>query len=143
MSNQHVIKNTYKKPPHSGMKPFLSQVKYGKYLFFYFMIIVLLSIVFLGPNYLVPLLRAQTPSPSFTFTAGGDFGGNSSSSATLDQIAKSGSAFHLAIGDLSYSEITPESAWCSYVQSHLGSNFPVELVSGNHEDGVNGQDATD
>ncbi|MFL5625143.1 MAG: metallophosphoesterase [Ktedonobacteraceae bacterium] len=85
-------------------------------------------------------IRAQSASPSFTFTAGGDFGGNSRSAATLNLIAQSGSAFHLAIGDLSYSEITPESAWCSYVQSYLGSTFPVELVSGNHEDGGELQD---
>src|SRR6266481_1973162 len=57
-----------------------------------------------------------------------------------DNIAKSGSQFHLAIGDLSYSEITPESAWCSYIQSHVGSTFPFELLSGNHEDGGDYQD---
>src|SRR5258706_589348 len=79
-------------------------------------------------------------SASFSFTAGGDIGGNSSSAATLNLIAQSGGSFHLAIGDLSYSEITPESSWCSFVQSHVGSTFPFELLSGNHEDGGENQD---
>ena len=91
------------------------------------------------PNHLLKAAATgqyiQSPSTSFSFTAGGDIGGNSSTSTALDLIAQSGSQFHLAIGDLSYSEITPESKWCTYVQSRVGSTFPFELLSGNHEDG--------
>jgi hypothetical protein len=79
-------------------------------------------------------------SSSFSFTAGGDIGASSTSATTLDLIAKASSNFHLALGDLSYSEITPESTWCSYVQSYVGSTFPFELISGNHEDGGDAQD---
>jgi hypothetical protein len=43
------------------------------------------------------------------------------------------------LGDASYNEKTPESTWCSYIQSYLGSTLPAELVSGNHEsDGMQG-----
>jgi hypothetical protein len=42
--------------------------------------------------------------------------------------------FFLAIGDLSYGDVSPESAWCQFVKSRVGSSFPFELVAGNHED---------
>ena len=46
--------------------------------------------------------------------------------------------FALALGDLSYAQISPESAWCSYVQQNVGS-LPFELLAGNHEsDGAQG-----
>ena len=35
--------------------------------------------------------------------------------------------------DLSYANLTPESSWCDYVQSHVGSTFPFELIAGNHD----------
>jgi hypothetical protein len=38
------------------------------------------------------------------------------------------------MGDFSYNEVTPESAWCNFVKSRVGSNFPFELIAGNHED---------
>ena len=77
----------------------------------------------------------RSDPPRFSFSAGGDMGDNSTTSATLDLIAKSSVDFHLAIGDLSYGEIAPEAAWCKYVQSHVGATFPFELLAGNHEDG--------
>ena len=144
--DQRVSGNTSTNVSQSTGHRFTSREIYVKYCV---CLVAVMILLFFVPFQVGPLLQAflrghstqaQSTPPSFTFTAGGDFGGNSSSSATLDMIAHSGSAFHLAIGDLSYSEITPESAWCSYVQSHVGSTFPVELVSGNHEDGVDGQD---
>src|SRR5436305_1762145 len=126
MHDQHVTKKTSMKLSQSNMHIFSLRAKYAKKYFFSFVIVIILFVPLFASNRLGPLLqsiRAQSPSPSFTFTAGGDFGGNSRSAATLNLIAQSGSAFHLAIGDLSYSEITPESAWCSYVQSYLGSTF--------------------
>jgi Calcineurin-like phosphoesterase len=42
--------------------------------------------------------------------------------------------FFLAVGDFSYSDVTPESAWCNFVKARVGSSFPFELLSGNHED---------
>jgi len=77
---------------------------------------------------------------SFVFTAAGDWSGSSRTSANLDAIAASGAVFNLALGDLSYSSITPETAWCDYVKSHVGANFPFQLVTGNHENAPTGDD---
>lgn len=41
--------------------------------------------------------------------------------------------FHLALGDISYSNTPSEAAWCDYAKSHVGST-PIQLVVGNHED---------
>jgi hypothetical protein len=85
------------------------------------------------------LIITTTPSPlpagSFSFTAAGDHGGTSATSASLQAIASDPSIlFHLAVGDLSYGDLTPESAWCAYVKNIVGSTFPFELITGNHED---------
>src|SRR5216684_82069 len=134
-----------KKSFHINLKSFSWRAKCTKKHCFYFIITLILLLPLFIPNPLAPILQAAATgqygqSPSFTFTAGGDIGGNSSTSTALDLIAQSGSQFHLAIGDLSYSEISPESKWCSYVQSRVGSTFPFELLSGNHEDGGEIQD---
>jgi hypothetical protein len=72
------------------------------------------------------------PSGTVTFAAVGDVGGNSRSEATLNAITGSGAAFALLLGDASYEEIAPESAWCSWVLGRLPIGF--ELVAGNHEE---------
>src|SRR4051812_37185859 len=77
---------------------------------------------------------------SFTFAAAGDFGANTRTSAVLNTLAGAGTDFAVAVGDLSYSEVTPESAWCDFVKSRVGSTYPFELVAGNHED--NGPDGS-
>lgn len=149
MSDLHDTNKKNMKSSHINLKFLSSRAKYTKQYFFYYIFAIILLILLFAPNQIVPFLKAvaarqsnylQLPSASFTFTAGGDIGGNSNGSATLDLIANSGSQFHLAIGDLSYSEITPEQTWCSYVQSHVGSTLPFELLSGNHEDGGEFQD---
>src|SRR5512143_808244 len=76
-------------------------------------------------------------SASFTFTAVGDYGATANTSAVLEAIAAASPSFHLALGDLSYGSIQPESAWCDYVRSHVGSTLPFELLSGNHDSGAN------
>lgn len=78
--------------------------------------------------------NAAAGSTDFVFTASGDYSANSTTAAGLDLISTSGSSFHLALGDFSYSQLVPESAWCDYVKSHVGATFPFELISGNHED---------
>lgn len=98
------------------------------------------------PTVAAPVLQTTTSTSAFpttaapraaggsiVFSAGGDFGANANTTATLGAIARSGSAFHLALGDLSYSDLA-EPAWCDYVKSSLGSTFPVELLVGNHEE---------
>ncbi len=71
---------------------------------------------------------------SFSFGAAGDLGADSSTTATLDALAGAETSFFLAIGDLSYHQITPESAWCSYVKQHVGATYPFEILAGNHEE---------
>lgn len=80
--------------------------------------------------------QAQTP-PSFTFTAAGDYSGHATrTTAVLTGMnpENSGADFNLALGDLSYGNKTPETAWCDYVKSNVGETFPFELIPGNHED---------
>jgi hypothetical protein len=71
----------------------------------------------------------------FTFTAGGDVGTGADTDKVLNGIAGIGANFSLIIGDLSYNSVSPESAWCTYIKNHLGSTYPAEILSGNHEDG--------
>src|SRR2546421_4379886 len=129
-----------KKSFHLNLNNFSERAKSTKNPFFYLIIFIILLVPLFATFYTASLIKAANTTASFSFTAGGDIGGNSSSSTALDLIAQSGSQFDLALGDLSYSEITPESSWCSYVQSRVGSNFPFELLSGNHEDGGEIQD---
>jgi Calcineurin-like phosphoesterase len=72
--------------------------------------------------------------PRITFTVAGDYGANPATDGTLDGIARLHPDFHLAIGDLSYDQVTPETAWCGYVRSHVPASIPFEVLSGNHED---------
>src|SRR6266699_2090333 len=139
MSASYLTSTNNKKPFPGNLKFFSLRAKHTKKYFFFLILIIILSIPLFVANRITSHVKADA-STSFSFTAGGDIGGNRSTSTTLDLIAQSGSNFHLAIGDLSYSEITPESSWCSYVQSRVGSTFPFELVSGNHEDGGEYQD---
>ena len=71
---------------------------------------------------------------TFSFAVAGDLGANSHTTAVLNAVASSGSQLFFPMGDLSYSQVTPESAWCNFVHGPLGANYPVELVTGNHED---------
>jgi len=81
---------------------------------------------------------ATTPQASgvsaIRFTAGGDVGTTSASDASWQKVADFGGDFHLLLGDLSYSDIEPEDAWCADVISKVGAGVPIQLVSGNHED---------
>lgn len=107
-------------------------VRSGPNLLFFLLIAVVSLVGLFVYNKQNFIIKAQTAP--FAFTAAGDISANSNTIATLDLIASSGSNFHLALGDLSYDQIVPELAWCDYVKSHVGANFPFELVSGNHED---------
>ncbi len=67
------------------------------------------------------------------FAAAGDLGAETSTAQVLGHIGGSDAEFLLALGDLSYSHITPESSWCSWVRSKLDSTLPVQMAVGNHE----------
>lgn len=77
------------------------------------------------------------PAPtSFTFAAAGDLGKTARTDASLASLDASDAEFFLALGDFDYDALSPDSAWCDYVTSHLptkGPSFPFELVGGNHE----------
>lgn len=78
--------------------------------------------------------RSSSSDGQLQFTAGGDIGASADTEDTMASLAKGKGAFFLALGDLSYSDLRPESAWCEYIKAHLGSSFPVQLIVGNHED---------
>src|SRR6266566_9591423 len=113
----------------TNLKYFSLRPKYAKKYFFPLILVIILFIgLFVSYQPVQSNATAHSAgalTSSFSFTAGGDIGGNSNSSTALDLIAQSGSQFDLALGDLSYSERTPESAWCSYVQSHVVCTFPM------------------
>ncbi|CAN7491514.1 metallophosphoesterase [Terrabacter sp. LjRoot27] len=73
-------------------------------------------------------------------TAAGDYGANvATTGAVLQALRATGSDGHFALGDLSYGSPGGEPSWCSFVTSRLGTGFPFEVLSGNHESsGTNG-----
>jgi hypothetical protein len=90
-------------------------------------------------RYSSTLAPAQPSTYGFTFGAAGDFSAQLQTAAGLNRLSLSNTSFMLALGDLSYNQLKPESAWCNYVTTKLGMNYPFELVSGYHEaNGLNG-----
>lgn len=69
------------------------------------------------------------------FGAAGDFGGRDEYAGTVmtDMVSRNLAAFFL-LGDMSYSEIEPEQAWCDWVHAYLGDDYPMQVVAGNHEE---------
>jgi hypothetical protein len=86
---------------------------------------------------IVRRVQAQQAT-SFSFAAAGDHGANSQANASLAALDQSGVSFYLALGDIDYDEVNPDSAWCTYVQSRLptlgGATFPFQMLAGNHEE---------
>jgi hypothetical protein len=74
------------------------------------------------------------PPDAVTITLAGDTGANAAATATLGLVADIAPDAHFALGDLSYDDLSPESAWCAYVKGVVGDGLPFELISGNHED---------
>jgi hypothetical protein len=66
-------------------------------------------------------------------TAAGDYGAKAATATVLQQVAARHPDAHLALGDLAYGDLTPETAWCTFVKNRVGEGFPFELISGNHE----------
>ena len=79
---------------------------------------------------------AAAPPSSFIFTTAGDYGANNHATSVLSTMnpVNSSASFNLVVGDFSYANLIPETAWCDYVKNNVGQDFPFELVSGNHED---------
>ena len=87
----------------------------------------------------IPQASSQAPA-SFVFGAAGDLGANSATAASLNALAGAGTNFFVTLGDLSYDQVTPESAWCNYVKQRVGASYPFELHVGNHEWKTSGPD---
>lgn len=71
------------------------------------------------------------PAGGFAFAAAGDHCRGPATARTLAALGNAGTDFYLALGDLSYGGT--EAAWCDLVKSHLGSSYPFEIISGNHD----------
>lgn len=78
--------------------------------------------------------KSPPGSESISFAAAGDHGRNATTVASLDALRKRAPVFYVALGDLSYGGT--EKAWCDLVTSHVGKDFPFQLVSGNHDQGA-------
>lgn len=74
------------------------------------------------------------PAGSFIFAAAGDIGANARTDSALRAVATSGASFFLALGDMSYDEVVPESSFCDWVKARLGPTYPFQVVGGNHEE---------
>src|SRR6266581_3884429 len=96
------------------------------------LVVISLALVLLGfmPTLFHPV-RAS-PTPSFTFTAAGDYGGITTGSHGLtvaQKIALQNPSFHIGLGDLGYGDQSP-STWCS---SFKNSYQNLVIVTGNHD----------
>ena len=77
---------------------------------------------------------------TFTFAVAGDIGWNETGAKSQVMLRalqrdKANLSFFLAGGDLSYNTTAgTEGAWCNFVKSYVGSQFPFELLAGDQED---------
>lgn len=90
-----------------------------------------LSLVFLGGC-------GSGDEKSVHFTAAGDIGLGEGARTVLDTIADLEPDFNIALGDFPY-EPGADQEFCDMVTGKLGSDFPYQLIAGNHEsDGSDG-----
>ena len=86
-----------------------------------------------------PSPTASAAAGSVRFSVLGDIGSSDATAAVLRSIAARHDDFSLAVGDLSYGRNGAEDRWCRFVIRRVGTRYPFELVSGNHEsNGENG-----
>ena len=69
----------------------------------------------------------------FSFTAVGDYGQTTATTANLKYIAHSGAHFDLGLGDFNYSSKVTPAAWSAYAKNILGASFPFEILDGDHD----------
>ncbi|OGK42970.1 hypothetical protein A3A74_05885 [Candidatus Roizmanbacteria bacterium RIFCSPLOWO2_01_FULL_35_13] len=113
---------------------FTKEFNPGKSSLFILLITGIFTVIFLSRSTIKSFAQLQ---PSFTFTAAGDYSGHKlRTTAVLTGMnpVNSGADLNIALGDLSYGGKKPETAWCDYVKGLVGTEFPFELVPGNHED---------
>src|SRR5438128_11271622 len=93
---------------------------------------ILFLVVCVGVSTFYALVYSSKPTratSSFIFTAAGDYGQTSNTTAVLSYIPGSGASFNLGLGDLNYDYPTVTAQqWASNALSELGSNtFPFEF----------------
>ena len=72
--------------------------------------------------------KAFSDTDTFSFVVAGDWGSQPDTTVALKKIARLKPDFAIALGDLSYDDVRPETVWCQYVKSNLPPNFPCLLV---------------
>ncbi|MCU1533005.1 MAG: phosphohydrolase [Arthrobacter sp.] len=86
-----------------------------------------------APGSSEPTLSAPSnPPASVHFTAEADIGVRKESRQVLETIAGLRPQFNLALGDFAYRPGI-EDRFCDMVKDKLGTDFPYELLTGNHE----------
>lgn len=102
--------------------------------------VVAVVIFFVGVGYFIYQSgMVKAVYAPFTFTAAGDYSYSTESKTTIEKIATTGAQFHLALGDFAYNT-NPETEFCDMVKSRAGSTFPFELLTGDHENDLIGDD---
>lgn len=82
-----------------------------------------------------PAVQSTPTKTPFSFTAAGDFNSTTGADLVLRGISQEKSDFTLALGDLGYGGNGKENTWCDFVKDRVGSEYPFELIAGNHDDG--------
>ncbi len=86
--------------------------------------------------------QALASPGSFTFTAAGDYGDDSPGStaySVISAVRASAPEFHLALGDLRYASLDPQS-WCQNFRAQFNN---IVFITGNHESGESDPGPTD
>lgn len=78
----------------------------------------------------------RNPETEVSFTLHGDHGEyNLPAFLTgINAIAQLSPDFSLALGDMNYEYVGAEQRWCNTIKNRLGSEYPFEMLIGNHED---------
>jgi len=85
-----------------------------------------------------PDIPKESDARTVHFTAAGDTGIEEGAEAVLDKVKELSPDFNLHLGDMSYADV-PEQQFCDMVTGKLGTDFPYQLIAGNHEsDGLQG-----
>lgn len=95
----------------------------------------LAALVLVGCQAAAP--EAALPETTVVVTAAGDYGASPQAAQVLGLAAGLDPDVHLALGDLSYGQVRPEAAWCSFVADAAGEDFPIALLAGNHDSADN------
>jgi hypothetical protein len=76
----------------------------------------------------------QEKADTITFAAGGDHYNGGAFEAAMDTLVAANTDFYIANGDLGFTGPGNEQSWCDQVIAKVGSDYPFQLLSGNHDD---------